>query len=251
MLIKFLGTGTSTGVPEVGCRCPVCTSTDSRDHRLRASVQVLVEGKNIQIDCGPDFRQQMLNVNFEPIAGLLLTHEHYDHVGGIDDLRPYCRFGDINVYAESYVAEAMRQRIPYCFSKNKYPGVPDLILNEITNSPFEIQGVEITPIRLMHHQLPIFGYRIGGFAYLTDLKTIPDEEYEKLQGVDVLIMNALRVTEHLTHQNLEQALAQVEKIKPRRTYFTHMSHHIGLHAEMEKQLPDCVFFAYDGLELEL
>lgn len=251
MRIRFLGTGTSTGVPEIGCECKVCKSTDKRDKRLRASVKIQVDGKNILIDCGPDFREQMLGIGFAPITGLLLTHEHYDHVGGIDDLRPFCRFGDIPIYAHKHVADTMRQRIPYCFSDHKYPGAPNIVLNEITTEEFEVEGINIIPVRLMHYKLPILGFRIGNFAYLTDLKTIPDEEYEKLHNLDVLVMNALRIEEHLTHQNLNQALAQVERIKPRKAYFTHMSHQIGLHSEIGNLLPENVYFAYDGLEIEI
>lgn len=209
------------------------------------------EGKNILIDCGPDFREQMLKVDFLPIDGVLLTHEHYDHVGGIDDLRPFCKFGDVQLYAEDYVADALRDRIPYCFIDHKYPGVPEIVLHDIENKPFRVEGVDVQPVRLMHALLPIFGYRIGNFAYLTDLKTIPEEEYDKLQGLDVLVMNALRIKEHISHQNLEQALEQAKRIGAKRTYFTHLSHHMGLHAEVEKLLPEGIFLPYDGLEIEL
>lgn len=251
MRVRFLGTGTSTGVPEIGCQCDICKSTDKRDQRLRASVIVYTQGKAILIDCGPDFRQQMLDVEFLPIDGLLITHEHYDHVGGIDDLRPFCKFGDVDVYAEDYVAHALRSRIPYCFTDDKYPGIPSIALNEIGLEPFKVGGVEVIPIRLMHGILPIIGYRIGNFAYLTDLKTIPDEEYHKLEGLDVLVMNALRIREHISHQSLEQALEKIEKIAPKTTYLTHMSHHFGLHAEIEKILPTNVFLSFDGLELDI
>lgn len=252
MRIKFLGTATSTGIPEIGCTCPVCSSTDPRDKRLRASAMVYTDaGKNILIDCGPDFREQMLRSEFLPIHGVLLTHEHYDHVGGIDDLRPFGRFGDVDVYAEQYVSDALRVRIPYCFTEFKYPGVPEITLRDIENKPFEIEGVTVHPVRLMHAQLPIFGYRIGNFAYLTDLKTIPEEEYEKLKNLDVLVMNALRINEHISHQNLEQALENAVRIGAKRTYFTHVSHQLGLHAEVQKMLPEGVFLSYDGLEIEI
>lgn len=250
MRVKFLGTGTSTGVPEIGCTCPVCTSPDSKDKRLRASVIVYIDEKIIHIDCGPDFRQQMLATDFRPIDGVLLTHEHYDHVGGIDDLRPFCQFGDIEIYAEIFVADALRKRIPYCFIEKKYPGVPDINLNIIELKPFYIKNAEVIPIRLMHANLPILGYRIANFAYLTDLKTIPDEEYEKLKNLDVVVMNALRIKEHLSHQNLEQALENAAKIGAKKTYFIHMNHHIGLHKDIEKILPENVFLSYDGLEIE-
>jgi phosphoribosyl 1,2-cyclic phosphate phosphodiesterase len=251
MKVYFLGTGTSTGNPEIGCRCGVCTSSDKRDERLRASVLVEISGKRILIDCGPDFRMQMLRIletdYFTKLDGVLLTHEHYDHVGGLDDLRAFCRNGAVEVYAEDDVAHAIRTRISYVFKAHKYPGVPNLSMNEIRNEPFSISGIEIIPVRLMHGNLPIFGYRIGNFAYLTDMKTIPEEEYGKLENLDVLVINALRPQEHISHQNTAAALRQIERIKPKRAYLTHMSHHFGLHAVMEKELPENVFIACDGL----
>ena len=248
MKIKFLGTGTSTGNPEILCKCEVCISTDKRDWRLRASSLVQVAGLNILIDCGPDFRMQMLRSGVEKIDAVLITHEHYDHVGGIDDLRPFCKHNPIHIYAEDYVAEAIKQRIPYAFEESKYPGVPDIELHAIENKPFLINDVEIVPVRLLHGTLPIFGYRIGNIAYLTDVKYIPEEEFEKLKNLDVLIMSALRHKEHISHQTIESALLNVKKIKPKQTYLIHMSHHFGLHATMEKQLPEKIKIAYDGLE---
>ena len=251
MKVRFLGTGTSTGNPEIGCRCEVCTSSDERDWRLRASVLVETEGKRILIDCGPDFRMQMLKTlaedYFTDLDGVLLTHEHYDHVGGLDDLRAFCRNGALPIYAEDYVAEAIRNRISYVFEENKYPGIPNLELIPIKNQPLFISGVEIIPIRLMHGNLPIFGFRINNYAYLTDLKTIPEEEFDKLKDLDVLIINALRQKEHIAHENVQQALKNIEKINPRRAYLTHVSHHFGLHSYMEQKLPENVFIAYDGL----
>jgi phosphoribosyl 1,2-cyclic phosphate phosphodiesterase len=251
MKFRFLGTGTSTGNPEIGCRCEVCTSSDKRDWRLRASVLVEIEGKRILIDCGPDFRMQMLKTletdDFMDLDGVLLTHEHYDHVGGLDDLRIFCRKGALPVYAEDYVVEAIHSRLSYVFKKHRYPGIPNLALIPIQNQPFDVSGIEIIPIRLMHGNLPILGYRIGNWAYLTDLKTIPEEEYEKLTDLEVLVINALRIKEHIAHQNLQQALQNVEKINPQRAYLTHVSHHFGLHSLMEQNLPTNVFIAYDGL----
>lgn len=251
MQVRFLGTGTSTGVPEIGCRCEVCTSKDPRDNRLRCSVWVKVDNKNILIDCGPDFRQQVLSLDFEPIDALLISHEHYDHVGGIDDLRPYCRFGDINIYTEATVREHLMQRMPYCFSEVKYPGVPNIILNTIDTEPFIIGGTEITPIRVMHYKLPILGYRIKSFAYLTDVKTIPETEYSKLKDLDILVISALRIEEHLSHQTLEEAIVNAKKIGAKKTYFIHFSHQIGLQHIVEKSLPDTMYMAYDGLCLEI
>lgn len=251
MHIKFLGTGTSTGVPEIGCKCRVCVSSDKRDKRLRSSVMVFTGDKRILIDCGPDFRQQMLDAEFLSIDGLLITHEHYDHVGGIDDLRPFSRVEDVQVYAEGNVADALMSRIPYSFTDHKYPGVPRISMNRIDLNPFDVNGVRIIPIRLMHGNLPIFGYRIENFAYLTDVKHIPDEEHDKLRDLDVLVIDALRMKEHISHQSLNEALAEIEKIGAKRSYLIHMSHDFGLHAEMESKLPQNVFIAYDGLEVEL
>ncbi|WP_165041922.1 MBL fold metallo-hydrolase [Dysgonomonas sp. ZJ709] len=251
MKVKFLGTGTSTGNPEIGCRCEVCTSNDKKDRRLRASVLIGVNGKRILIDCGPDFREQILGEEFTKIHGVLITHEHYDHVGGLDDLRPYCKLGDIEIYSNKIALDSLRARIPYCFNNHPYPGIPVLHLNEVaSDKPFLIEGVEVLPINIIHYKLPIYGYRIQDFAYLTDVKHIPEEEYDKLKNLEVLVIDALRIKEHLSHENLEQALENIRRIAPQKAYLIHMSHQIGLHAEVQKDLPENVFLSYDGLELE-
>ena len=247
MKITFLGTGTSTGVPEIGCSCEVCTSPDKRDGRLRTSVLVEVEGKRLLLDCGPDFRWQMIQNKTYRLDAVLISHEHYDHVGGLDDLRPFCREGGISVFAEDYVAEAIQTRIPYVFRQHKYPGVPNLELHKISTEPFVAAGVPVIPIRVMHGKLPILGYRIGNMAYLTDVKYLPEEEYAKLEGLELLILTALRTGSHPTHQSLDEALDMVGRIRPKETYLIHVSHRIGLHAEVEKSLPPHIHLSYDGL----
>lgn len=252
MNIRILGSGTSTGVPQIGCTCAVCTSTAEKDKRLRASALVETDDARILIDCGPDFRTQMMGLSFEKIDGVFITHEHYDHVGGLDDLRPFCSFGPIPVYAENNVVRTLRLRMPYCFVDHRYPGVPDVSLEEVKpGQPFFIRRTEILPLRVMHGRLPILGYRIDRMAYITDMLSLPEESYKMLEGVEVLIMNALRTTPHPTHQHLQAALSAVERICPRKTFFIHMSHDIGLHDEVTKTLPESVNLAFDGLEISL
>lgn len=250
MQITFLGTGTSTGIPQIGCTCPVCTSANPKDNRLRTSAVVSVNGKNILIDCGPDFRQQVLRAGIGRIDAVLITHIHYDHTGGIDDLRPFGGKHTLPIYLEPSVAEGIRTRLPYCFGDHLYPGVPNIRLQDIGIEPFTIENIEVTPIRVMHYKLPILGYRIGGLVYITDALTIPDEEYAKMKQVDVLVINALRKQPHLSHQTLDEALRVIERVQPREAYLVHMSHHMGLTAEVEKELPPHVHFAYDGLVVE-
>lgn len=253
MKLTFLGTGTSTGVPEVGCKCEVCTSTDPRDARLRCSALLEEGDTTILIDCGPDFRQQMLRADVKNIDAVLMTHKHYDHIVGIDDLRPYTRSKELPIYADRETEMQIHSMFPYCFYKVKYPGVANISVRSIANSaPFKVGTVDVVPLRVFHGMFAITAYRFGRLAYITDMSYIEPGELEKLRGVEVLVMNALRFSKpHQTHQTVLEALKIVEKIKPQRVYFTHMMHHIGLHAKIEKCLPPGVHLAYDGLEVEI
>ena len=251
MKITFLGTGTSSGIPVIGCECIVCNSNNEKDRRLRSSVLIEKNDTRILIDVTPDFREQMMNLSFQKINGILISHEHYDHVGGLDDLRPYSRFGEQDIYAERNVSQALKNRIPYCFMTNRYAGIPDLRIIEIDTSPFQLEDVEIIPIRVMHHKLPILGFRIDNFAYLTDVKTVPSEELSKLKNLDVLVVSALRIKEHISHQNLDQAIDLIHTINPQKAYLTHLSHEMGLHNEVESQLEKNIQLAFDGLVIDL
>lgn len=245
--VEVLGSGTSKGVPEPACQCDVCQSDDSHDKRLRASILIKTHGLTLLVDPSPDFRQQALRANIFDIDATLITHQHYDHVGGIDDLRPYCTNKRMPVYATKQVNDDLRRRLDYCFREHNYPGVPGFELHEIDKLPFYYNGLKITPIRVMHAQLPIVGFRIGNFAYITDAKTIPEEELDKLKGLDVLILNALRFTEHFSHLTVAEALELIERIAPKQAYLTHICHDMGKHADVIKQLPPHVSLAYDGL----
>ena len=248
MRITILGSGTSTGVPQIGCQCKVCTSTDERDKRLRSSALVEIDEVRLLIDCGPDFREQIMHCEFKRIDAVLLTHEHYDHVGGVDDLRPFCAFGDIPLYGDNMTLHDIRRRIPYCFKENLYPGVPRISTEEVfPHIPFSVGTTEIIPLRVMHGNLPILGYRIGKMAYITDMKTMEEEEYTYLKDLDCLIINALRLHEHNTHQTLADALVIAKRIGAKNTYLIHMCHQIGLHAEVEQTLPLNVHLTYDGM----
>lgn len=253
MKLTFLGTGTSTGVPEIGCKCEVCTSSDPRDSRLRTSALVEDGDTTLLIDCGPDFRVQMLRADVKKIDALLMTHKHYDHLVGIDDLRPYTRDKELPIYSDRETEIQIRSFFPYCFGRVKYPGVPNIRLNTIDyNSSFKINNIEITPIRVFHGMFPITAYRLGKLAYITDMSYIEPGELEKLKGVDVLVINALRFSKpHKTHQTVLEALPIIDYIKPKAAYFTHMMHHIGLHAKIEKCLPSNIHLAYDGLVVEV
>ena len=253
MKLTFLGTGTSTGVPEIGCKCEVCTSSDPRDNRLRCSALLQTGDANILIDCGPDFRVQMLRADVKRIDALLLTHKHYDHIIGIDDLRPYTRDKELPIYADRETEMQIRSFFPYCFGKVKYPGVANISVHTIDHrSAFDVCGQQVVPLRVFHGMFPITTYRIGRLGYITDMSYIEPSELDKLKGVDVIVINALRFSKpHKTHQTVLEALAVVDYLKPRETYFTHMMHHIGLHAKIEKCLPQGVHLAYDGLEVEI
>ena len=253
MKITFLGTGTSQGIPMIGSNDPVCLSHNSKDKRLRSSIMISWDDNRYIIDCGPDFRQQMLRENIQAINGVLFTHEHSDHTAGIDDLRPYTyKMGEVPIYAQERVIESLKIRFSYIFeTENRYAGAPKLIENIIDSNSFMLNEVQVTPIAVMHGKLPITGYRFGNVAYITDLKTMSDHEKKKLVNLDVLIVNALRITAHPTHLNLEEAISFVNEIKPKRAYFTHISHKLGFHEEVEKILPENVFLSYDGLEIKL
>ena len=253
MKLTFLGTGTSTGVPEIGCKCEVCTSTDPRDSRLRSSALLQSGDTTVLIDCGPDFRQQMLAADVKKIDALLLTHKHYDHLVGIDDLRPYTRDRELPIYADRETEMQIRSFFPYCFGRVKYPGVANITVRPVDHkTPFTVGGIEVQPLRVFHGMFPITAYRFAKLAYITDMSYIEPGELEKLVGVEVLVINALRFSKpHKTHQTVLEALAVIDYLKPRETYFTHLMHHIGLHAKIEKCLPNGVHLAYDGLEIEV
>lgn len=260
MRITLLGTGTSTGVPQIGCRCQVCTSDDPRDRRLRCSALVEVEDdsaadgvRRILFDCGPDFRQQMLNIDFKPLDAIFITHEHYDHVGGLDDLRPFSIFGNVVVYAESFCANHLRERIPYCFTpkERRYPGVPSIDLEDIEpHTPVQVGKVEVLPLRVMHGKLPILAFRIGRFAYVTDMKSISPDDALLLKDLDVLVLNGLRHEVHPSHQTIEEAVDFSRSIGTPETWLIHMSHHIRRHAIEDAVLPPHFHLAYDGLVID-
>lgn len=252
--LTFLGTGTSQGVPVIGSSHPVCLSEDPRDTRLRVSALVEWEDKKFVIDCGPDFRYQMLRANCQHVDGFLFTHEHSDHTAGIDDVRPfYFKQGDLPFYAHKRVFDSLHQRFDYIFKEeNKYPGAPTIEEHHIDkNKNFTIGNREVVPIEAWHYKIFVLGFRIGDLTYMTDVKHVEQEEKEKLKGTKVLVINALRETEHISHFNLEQALAFIAEINPERAYLTHISHLLGFHEEVEKKLPANVFLAYDTLQIEI
>ena len=253
MKLTFLGTGTSQGVPIIACKCPVCLSTDKRDKRLRSSVLIEVDGQNIVIDSGPDFRYQMLRAKVEKLDAIIFTHEHKDHTAGLDDVRAFNWVNKkaVDIYAEERVQASLKQEFAYVFAEFRYPGIPQIKLWTVENKAFHINETEILPIRVRHFKLPVYGYRIGDLAYITDANFISTEEKEKLKGLKVLVVNALRKEKHLSHFTLSEALALIDELKPEVAYLTHISHQLGFYEEVSKELPDNVFLAYDGLEVEI
>jgi phosphoribosyl 1,2-cyclic phosphate phosphodiesterase len=251
--ITFLGTGTSQGVPVIGCTCEVCRSLDFRDKRLRSSVHVETDGFSIVIDTGPDFRQQMLREGISRLDGVLFTHGHRDHLAGLDDVRAYnyLQQSDMPLFATRMVLDQIMSEFYYAFDENKYPGIPQLQLNAIETEPFTIGGVTVTPLPVMHMKLPVLGFRIGNFSYITDANMIPDRTMELLEGTEVLVLNALQKEKHISHFNLQEALEMAKRIGAKKTFFTHISHKLGLHKKIQSDLPESVALGQDGLTITL
>lgn len=250
--LTFLGTGTSQGVPMIGCGCEVCKSTDPRDKRLRASVLVEHEGLRILVDAGPDFRYQMLRAGVSSLDAILLTHNHKDHTGGLDDIRAfnYLEKKATQIYCEKYVEESLRKEYSYAFEEIRYPGAPEWDVHIIDNKPFTVNGVEIIPIRGRHFKLPVLGYRFGNIAYCTDMNHIPDEEYEKLHNLDHFIINCVRRGRHISHYSLEQAIEVAQKVGAKHSWLTHLSHQLPCYEDLKKELPEGILPAFDGLVLD-
>jgi phosphoribosyl 1,2-cyclic phosphate phosphodiesterase len=251
--ITFLGTGTSQGIPMIASNDPVCLSTDSKDKRLRSSILISWDDVAYTVDCGLDFRQQMLRENVQSLNGVFFTHQHADHIGGIDDLRPFCyKIGELPIFLNEITLKSLENRFEYIFDPAyKYPGAPTVKANIIHKNNFVVDGLEVIPIEVFHGKLPITAYRFQDFAYITDIKYIEDSEKEKLKNLDVLVVDALRIAEHPTHFNLQEALNFVKEIQPKKAYFTHISHKLGFHKEVSKKLPKNVFLAYDGLKISV
>lgn len=253
MKITFLGTGTSQGIPLIGCDCRVCTSADARDKRLRTSVFIEHNDTNIVIDTGPDFRQQMLREKIRKVDAVLFTHEHKDHIAGLDEVRA---FNFINqmimpVYATERVQNAIKREFAYIFAEEKYPGIPQIELKKIDTQTIDVNGIKIIPIEVMHHKMSVKAFRIGKFTYITDANYISEEEKEKIKGSEVIVVNALRRNHHISHFTFEEAIELMEELKPKNAYFTHISHQLGSHEEVSLELPDFIQLAYDGLQIEL
>ncbi len=251
MKLTFLGTGTSTGNPALLCSCATCLSKDPKDIRLRSSVLIEDQDTSLLIDCGPDFRLQALRANIRHINAVLITHEHYDHMGGLDDLRPFCSYHEMPLYADPRILNHLKVAMPYSFRENPYPGVPLFDLRPITKEKFRINHLDIIPIVVFHHKLPVLGFRIGDLCYLTDFNSISQKELDKVKGSKVLVIDALRGQKHISHNTLQQALDIIAELRPERSFLIHMSHDMGLQAEVEPTLPEGVFLSYDGLVLTL
>jgi len=252
LIITFLGTGTSQGVPVIGCPCTVCQSLDFRDQRFRTSIQIAVQGQSFVVDTGPDFRMQMLREGIKKLDAVLFTHEHKDHTAGLDDIRPFNFYqkADIPIFGRKTVLEQLQREYAYIFNDKKYPGVPQVACVEIDQHPFQINGIAITPIPVLHYKLPVLGFRVGDFSYITDANQIPEESYALLEGTEILVLNALQKEPHIAHFTLDQAIEQALRIGAKKTYFTHISHRLGKHVAVEKELPEGIFLAYDGLKLD-
>jgi phosphoribosyl 1,2-cyclic phosphate phosphodiesterase len=251
--VTFLGTGTSQGVPLIACKCEVCKSTNAKDKRLRSAIMVQTKNTAIVIDTGPDFRQQMLREQVEQLDAVVFTHEHKDHIAGLDDVRAFnfIQRKHIDVYSTKRVQEAIKREFAYIFAEDKYPGIPLINLHEIALSPFKIKDVELIPIEVMHYKMPVLGFRIADFTYITDAKSISEKEKEKIKGSKVLVLNALRKEEHISHFTFQEAIDLAKELDVEQAYFTHISHQLGLHEEVSAELPSNIFLAYDGLMLNL
>jgi phosphoribosyl 1,2-cyclic phosphate phosphodiesterase len=252
MKITFLGTGTSQGIPVIACNCDVCLSENEKDKRLRVSVLIEHQGKTIVIDTGPDFRQQMLRENVQQLDAVVFTHEHKDHIAGLDDVRAFNfkQQKDMDIYASNHVQNALRREFHYAFDEYKYPGVPELKLHTVTDEVFEVEGIPFIPINVKHYKLPVKGYRISNFTYITDANRIEDKELEKIKGSEIIVLNALRKEPHISHFTLDEAVELLVKLKPKKAYLTHISHLMGKHDDVAKELPDFIEIAYDGLVIE-
>jgi len=254
MKVTFLGTGTSSGVPMIACNCEVCTSNDKRDSRLRSSILISTEFKNFVIDCGPDFRQQMLNNKVKSLHGIIYTHEHHDHTAGLDDIRGFNYFmnSPMDLYADERVEKAIRREFAYIFEEHKYPGIPDVNIVNIGNGKnFMLDNLTVVPIEVMHYKLKVLGFKIGDFTYITDANFISDFELNKIKGTKTLVLNALRKEKHISHFTLNEAIEMSLKIGAETTYFTHISHQLGLHENVQYELPKGFYLAYDGLQIEV
>lgn len=253
MKVTFLGTGTSQGVPVIGCTCPVCKSLDFRDKRFRTSIHIQIGELSIVIDTGPDFRSQILRAGITQLDAVIYTHEHKDHTAGLDDIRPFnfMQQKDMPIFGSHQVLEQIKNEFAYIFARKRYPGVPQVETTEIDENPFTIGGITITPIPVLHYKLPVLGFRIGDFTYITDAKHIPEDSLKLIEGTEILVLNALQTESHISHFTLDEAIDMAKQIGAKQTYFTHISHKLGLHQTVDQELPEGIALAYDGLQLTL